>query len=287
MAQAKSTGGRKPAAKKTTAQAKETTPVAETPVMEAPVMEAPTDTWELKDRTYLLIGNKQPVVTTIPVRHTNKRPLLWFDPEKKYERELRYATNQKSCFVDEQQGAVTMEHVIMRNGSITVPARKVALQKLLSLYHPLKGVIFEELNEQKNAVEDIDFMDLQFEAQSIARELEVEEAEAILRVELGNRVDKLDSSSIKRDIRLFARNNPELFLKLANDDNVQLRNTGIKAVAEGILKISGDQRNVLWASSNQKVMTVPFDENPYSALAAFFKTDDGYEILQSIEKRLK
>jgi hypothetical protein len=34
-------------------------------------------------------------------------------------------------------------------------------------------------------------------------------------------------------------------------------------------------------------MTVPFDENPYSAMAAFFKTDEGIQIYQSIQKRLK
>jgi hypothetical protein len=32
---------------------------------------------------------------------------------------------------------------------------------------------------------------------------------------------------------------------------------------------------------------VPYEENPYSALAAFFKTDDGIEIYDAIEKRLK
>ena len=34
-------------------------------------------------------------------------------------------------------------------------------------------------------------------------------------------------------------------------------------------------------------MTVPFDENPYSAMAAFFKTDEGMGIFKSIEKKLK
>ena len=34
-------------------------------------------------------------------------------------------------------------------------------------------------------------------------------------------------------------------------------------------------------------MNVPFDENPYSALAAWFKTDEGVEVLQSIQKKLK
>jgi hypothetical protein len=33
-------------------------------------------------------------------------------------------------------------------------------------------------------------------------------------------------------------------------------------------------------------MTVPFDENPYSAMAAYFKTDEGVEVFRSVEKNL-
>jgi hypothetical protein len=34
-------------------------------------------------------------------------------------------------------------------------------------------------------------------------------------------------------------------------------------------------------------MNIPFDEHPYSALAAWFKTDEGMEIYNSIDKRLQ
>ena len=34
-------------------------------------------------------------------------------------------------------------------------------------------------------------------------------------------------------------------------------------------------------------MTVPFEEHPYSALAAWLKTDEGLEVLQALEKKLK
>jgi hypothetical protein len=78
-----------------------------------------------------------------------------------------------------------------------------------------------------------------------------------------------------------------MFLELVSDDNVQLRNFGIKAAEAGILKLSDDQRNFVWGSNGRKVMTVPFDEHPYNALAAFFKTDEGMEIYSNIEKRLK
>ena len=55
----------------------------------------------------------------------------------------------------------------------------------------------------------------------------------------------------------------------------------------GIINLSDDQRTFKWASNGRKLMTVPFDENPYSAMAAWFKTDEGLEVYKSIEKKLK
>jgi hypothetical protein len=120
-----------------------------------------------------------------------------------------------------------------------------------------------------------------------AMAMDVDQAEAVLRVELGSKVSKMTSKEIKRDLLLYARNNPELFLDLANDENIQLRNFAIKACEANIIKLSQDQRDFKWASNGKKLMTVPFDENPYSAMAAFFKTDEGIEIYQSIEKKFQ
>ena len=97
----------------------------------------------------------------------------------------------------------------------------------------------------------------------------------------------MSSKEIRRDLLLFARRNPGLFIELANDENVQLRNFAIKASEAGIIKLSQDQRTFMWGTNNAKLMTVPFDENPYSAMAAFFKTDEGVEIFKSIEKKFK
>ena len=63
--------------------------------------------WEVKDRVYYLTTKDTPIVWTLPSKHTRKKPLLWFDPEKNYQRELRYATNQPSPLRDEQEGAST------------------------------------------------------------------------------------------------------------------------------------------------------------------------------------
>jgi hypothetical protein len=76
-------------------------------------------------------------------------------------------------------------------------------------------------------------------------------------------------------------------MQLATDENTQLRSFGANAVEKGILNLSQDQRTFTYGKNGRKVMTVPFDEHPYSALSSFFKTDDGMEIYKAIEKRLK
>jgi len=242
--------------------------------------------WEIKDRIYFLKGNKTPLTYTIPGKHTKKHALLYFDEKTGKQREIKYATNQDSPLVDEQIGECTMGHIRFDNGTLKVDKSKQNLQKLLSLYHPLKGRAYEEYSAVEEAVDELDVLNNQVQAMNSAMTMEIYFAEAILRVELGSKVNDMSSKEIKRDVILFARNNPELFISLANDENVQLRNFAIRAVEMGIIKISGDQRTFTWGTNDRKLMNVPFDENPYSAFAAWLKTDEGVEVYRSIDKKL-
>ena len=242
--------------------------------------------WEYRDRLYELTQSKKPLVFTIPTMHTSKKSLLYFDEEKGYQRELRYATNQQSPFVDEQKGTATLGRVVFREGALTVPKENVVLQKFLSC-HPmlLKGII-EEYKPEAIAEYQVDYIEMELEAMNLATSLDIDEAEAIMRVQIGSKVSEMSSKELKRDLLVFARNNAKLFLDIANDDNVHLRNIGIKATEMGILRLSQDQRTFYYADTDRKIMTVPFDEHPYSALAAYFKTDEGMEVLNVVEKRL-
>ena len=245
------------------------------------------DGWEIKNRNYYLTGYASPLTFTIPSKHTRKHPLLWFDKDSGTQRELRYATNQASVFVDEQKGEATMGHIMFKDGVLSVKKEEQALQKLLSIYHPLRVHRFKELEPQKIAVSELDELEYEIDALNAAKSMDIEHAEAVLRVENGSAVTKLSSKEIKRDLLLFAKKNPSLFIELANDENVILRNFGIRASEAAIIKLSDDQRYFMWASNGKKLMTIPFDENPYSAFAAFLKTDEGVEIYKSIEKKLK
>jgi hypothetical protein len=259
------------------------TPVAEQPrevVKEKPLPTPKKDTWEIKDRFYMLKGNNKPLSKLI--KGCN---VYYFDEEKGYERELKYCSNQRTPFVDEMQGDQRLEHIIFRNGVLNVPKNKTILQKFLSLYHPQRDKIFYEHKPSVIAHNQVEIIEMEIEALNAAQNLDIDMAEAVMRVEIGSKVTEMSSKELKRDLLLYAKRNPALFLELVNDDNVQLRNFGIRATEMGIIKLSPDQRTFSWGSNDRKLMNVPFDEHPYSALAAWFKTDEGMEIYSNIEKR--
>jgi len=243
-----------------------------------PVLE---DGWEIKDRIYRLKGSKRPLSRSIKSANIH-----WFDEALGFERELKYCQNQRTVFVDEMKGDQRLEHVIFRNGLLIVEKEKTVLQKLLSLYHPDRDKMFYEEKPAVQAMGEIAWIEMEIEALNAAQNLDIDMAEAIMRVEIGSKVSDMSSKELKRDLLLYAKRNPELFLELVNDENVVLRNFGIKATEMGILKLSSDQRTFTWGSNDRKLMNVPFDEHPYSALAAWFKTDEGMEIYSNIEKRL-
>lgn len=244
-------------------------------------------TWEIKDRSYLLTGGKSPLTHTIKTRHSQKKPLLWFDEKNNEPKEIRYATNQKSLFVDEQKGHVTLGHVIFTDGGLFVPRTDQALQKLLSIYHPKANKQWSEVDRKAEAVDELEVIGLKLRAQNLAMEIDLDHLEAIMRAEFGSTVSKLSSKELKRDAFNFASSNSTLFIELAEDEDIQLRNTAIKAVERGILSLTDNNTTFKWGATGKKVMTVPFDDNAYSAMASYFKTDEGVDTLRSIEKKLK
>ena len=274
------------AAKKAPAKKVEVAPQEIVTKVTTPIKKQIRPIWEFKDRTYVLKSGKSPIIYTIPSKHSQRKSLLYFDKETNNQREIRYATNQSSPFADEQKGTSTLGRIAFRNGTLKVPKENQSLQKLLSIYHPHKDKIYYEFDPVGISENELDWIELELEALTAASQMDATEAEAILRVEHGSKVDLLSSSELKRDLMIFAKRNPSLFIDLATDENVHLRNVGIKATEARIIVLSPDQRTFTYGETNRKLMTVPFNEHPYSALSAYFKTDEGMEVYKVVLKKL-
>ncbi len=241
--------------------------------------------WEYKDRTYILKGSHSPVSYTIQSRHTPRKPLMWFDEGLKINREIRLSTNQKSIFVDEQQGFTSLTHIMFQDGVLNVPRAEVNMQKLLSIYHPNINQTWEEVDVAKKAADEVDTLEFELNALNLVQELDIEHLEAIMRTELGSAVSGMTSKELKRDAYRFARNNPTLFIELSKDEDIKLRNLANRAVEQGLIMLT-DDNTVFKFANGKKIMTIPFDQHPYGALSQYFKTDDGVDLMKSLSKKL-
>jgi hypothetical protein len=109
---------------------------------------------------------------------------------------------------------------------------------------------------------------------------------------MGSTVDKLTSSELRRDVRLYARQNPIEFLEMIDDPMVRLQGLAKKALDSKILTLRNGDRDVFFNLKNnkKKMITVPFDETATSAIAAFLQSDEGVEegveIMKMLEKKV-
>ena len=237
--------------------------------------------WEIKDRTYVLANGMSPLTYKI-----KSKGILWFDEAQKINREIRYTSNQKSLFRDEQDEYARLAHVVFENGVLIVPRTNILLQQLLSYYHPQAGSLWVELDPVQEALDEVEMIETELEAMRLVQELEIEHLEAILRTELGSEVTRMSSKEIKRDCYVFAKNEPALFVEIANDEDIKLRNLANRSVEAGIVNLTDDNTVFKWKSNGKKIMTVPFDEHPYTAFARFLKTDEGVDVMKAITKKL-
>jgi hypothetical protein len=222
----------------------------------------------------------------LTARNTFRKPLLYFDDTTNQNRALRYAVNQKSPFEDEQDGNAILQPIIFEDGLLTVPKNNQVLQMFLSL-HPDNNILFEEIDTKKDASAQIDWMNIQLDAQIAARTLDLQTKEAIGRILLGTRVDKLSSEELNRDILIHARNNPQEFLDMLNDPDLRLHNIAAKALQDGLFTLRNNNRDIFFnlPDNKKKLMGIPFGEDPITLLRSYLQSDEGIDLYKMLEKK--
>jgi hypothetical protein len=238
------------------------------------------------DKVYRLTKDKAPLSYTIPSRHTKRKSLLYFDESTGVNRAIRYAKNQKSIFEEEQDGNVILEPIIFEDGFLRVSKQNQILQQFLA-FHPANGKEFVEVDKEADASVEVDNLDLALEAQILAKDLDVEMLETIARVVIGLNIEKMTSAELKRDVRVFAKRYPEEFMESINDPLLSLQNKCSKFFSEGLLVLK-NKKDVYYnlKGNKNKLLTVPYGEDPLFILASFLQSDEGLEVLRILESKL-
>jgi hypothetical protein len=238
------------------------------------------------DKIYKLkTGN--PLSYTLASRNHPRFPLMWFDEKKNQNRPLRYAVNQKSPFEDEQDGNAIIEPIVFEDGFLSVPRTNPVLQEFLN-YHPLRGTIFTEVDKEKEASEEVEDLNVEVDALIEARRLTLEQIETLTRVMFGKDPSTISTAELKRDILVFAKNDPRGFLATLNDPELQFQSKVRLFFEEKLLALRNNDREVWFntPTNKKKMLSVPYGEDPYEMAGHFLSSDEGIDSLKMLEANI-
>lgn len=239
------------------------------------------------NKTYRLL-NGSPLSYVLPSRNNPRYPLMWYDEKNNVNRALRYATNQKSPFEDEQDGNAILEPIVFEDGLLTVPKNNPALQQFLH-YHPLNGKVFTEVDKEKDASAEVQDLNVEVDALIEARQLSIDQIEMVSRVIFGKDPSTISTAELKRDILVFAKNNPRDFLDIINDPELKFQ-AKVRMFFENNLLILKNNNKEVWfntQTNKKKMMTIPFGDEPHDAAASYLQSDEGLDSLKMLEVSLK
>lgn len=243
-------------------------------------------------KVYVLTNNRTPVSLILANRHTHRKQLLWYEEKSdgKFEsRPLRFATNQRSIFADEQDGHAIIGTIEFKDGTLTCdPRRDATLIKFLE-HHPDNkengGNVFFEMDHEKEAQNLIDLLDLEYEANERARSLDIEELEEVGYKIFGSRTRNLKSAELKRDIYIYARNNPAEFLELFDNPDSDRTAMITRALAEKLISFRKDKTELFWNLKDDKsmIMRIKNGEDPMKEIDKFLGKPEGMVFYQTLE----
>lgn len=239
------------------------------------------------DKVFKLTKDAAPLSYTLPSRNTRRYPLLWYDEKNNVNRSLRYAVNQKSPFEDEQDGNAILQPVVFEDGFLSVPKTNPVLQAFLH-YHPLNGIVFKELDKEKDAAKEVEELNYEVDALIQAKQLEIEQLETIARVIFGKDPTMISTAELKRDVLIFAKREPHAFLNIVSDPMLKFNAQVHLFFEKGFLSLRNNNKEVWYnlSSNKRKMLSVPYGEDPYEIVAQFLRSDEGIDALKMLENAL-
>jgi hypothetical protein len=235
------------------------------------------------DKIYKLTRDTAPLSLILASRHTQRFPLLWFDEETGTNKALRYARNQNSPFQEDQDNNAILEPIVFENGFLTVRKENQVLQKFLA-YHPGKGRVYVEVDKAKDAAQIVEELNTEVDALIQARQLTVDQVENVGRVLFQQDITRMTTAELRRDILVFAKNQPKDFMLLLEDPALKMNAIIQGFFDKGILQLRNQKKEVWFntPSNKKKMLNVPYGEEPLYMVSSFFESDDGIEVLKHL-----
>jgi hypothetical protein len=239
----------------------------------------------IKDKTYRLLSGS-PLTFVLASRNHPKFPLMWFDEKKNQNRVLRYAVNQASPFEDEQDNNPILEPIVFEDGMLNVPKNNPVLQEFLH-YHPQNGIVFCEVDKEKDAYNQVADLNVEVDALIEARNLTLSQIEMITRVLFGKDPSTISTAELKRDILVFAKNDPYTFLEVVNDPELKFQ-AKVRMFFDRNLLVVKNDRDIYFntATNKKKMCSIAFGMDAFEMSLSYLQSDEGIDSLKMLESHL-
>lgn len=249
----------------------------------------------LQEKEYRLLGDIAP--KSFIIKTGQKGDLLVFDKQNGYQRPIRHCKNEKSIFVDEQSEYALVSPIIFESGYLKVRPEEVSTKKFLDAHPSNKangGNLFEEVNDEMNALEDLEYEDLVVDLKALVREKQKEEDGLFemqtLAASIKNSyvsVANLSMPELRQEIYKAINANPYAFVQEDGslslfDEKSKRKYLALRALADNIIKVSLDGRTLEWSDTKNAITSIPAGVKPTEHLAEFLETDDGIILLDKI-----
>ena len=145
-----------------------------------------------------------------------------------------------------------------------------------------------EVNNEKDAAEVVEALSVEVDALVEAKNLSIEQLETVGRVLLSADTSKMTTAELKRDILIYAKNDPQGFMRAISDPQIKLQSKVQMFFDENILGFRNNKKDVYFnlPGNKKRMMTIPFGEDPMYVVTSFFQSDEGVEVLEFLEGQL-
>ena len=245
------------------------------------------DNFEYKSRRYEIIGGTKAYSHGIRNRSSKNSKLQYIHPITKQPFSLRLTSNQPSFFEENQpkeKGSCVVRYINFKDGKLFVPASDVMLQQFLAI-HPDNGIVFREIDAQKEAAKELEIQDLRFKAQQLVRNLGVPEQTAVARILCDNFSDAWGSAELRMNLyaKVESSAKPMDIIALCENKDLLIESLAKTAVKRGFLNYANyrfsDERG-------QLILEVGRNDNEWTAITRFLLSNAGNDLRNHLEEQM-
>lgn len=245
---------------------------------------------------YLLVGNEKPVTKTIASRHKRSKSLLFYDEDEKRNRALRYASNQKSPFIDEQDEHAIPGPIVFEDGVLRVDKKDACLIQFLEC-SPENGVVYKKWEpELEEGTEERKAM-LVLKAQvAITEASKACKIQAIKFAFPQINTEKHGDSRINTLALNAAKRSPEKVLEIVGnpldarfdleESEDPLMDTMKIAFKNQYVQTRNNDTEIYYnlKDNKKRIAIVPTGEKVYDVFYEWLKTEDGIKLCRHIQR---